>query len=187
MAADSKKLDSVIATLSAQANLDGRGSEILAAAITLRDSTGRDRLQSLRNMCRVWCVQRQEKVSGKWKNRSVATLHGLLTCSVCTAAARWHPEVPRQTERLSVSSHASSGSSGAGPEHRGVTEHVSPGCSSTGRQQSGKKERGDPEHVVPDLREQLERGGAAEHLLLPSQSVHLLCLHGRRAMASRGA
>ena len=163
MAADSMTLDAVIATLSAQANLDGRGSEILAAAITLRDSTGRDRKQSLRAMCRVWCVQRQERVSGKWKDRSVATLHGLLTCSVCMAAARWHPEAPRQTEQLSVSSHASSGSSGAGPEHRGVTEHVSPGCSATGPQQSGQKQRGDPEHVVSDLREQLEKSGAAEH------------------------
>ena len=33
-------LDAAISTLSAQANLDGRGSEILAAAITLRDSQG---------------------------------------------------------------------------------------------------------------------------------------------------
>ena len=57
------------------------------------------------------------------------------------AAARWHPEAPRQTEQLSVSSHASSGSSGAGPEHRGVTEHVSPGCSATGPQQSGQIHR----------------------------------------------
>ena len=40
-------LDAVIATLSAQANLDGRGSEILAAAITLRDSTERDRKQCM--------------------------------------------------------------------------------------------------------------------------------------------
>jgi hypothetical protein len=79
------------------------------------------------------------------------------------AAARWHPEAPRQTEQLSVSSHASSGSSGAGPEHRGVTEHVSPGCSATGPQQSGQNQRGDPEHAVSDLREQFEKSGAAEH------------------------
>ena len=124
MAADSMTLDAAIATLSAQANLDGRGSEILAAAITLRDACaefglwGRGCKHSLRAMCRVWFVQRKERVSGKWKDRSVATLHGLLTCSVCTAAARWHPEAPRQTE------------------HRGVTEHVSPGCSATGPQQS---------------------------------------------------
>ena len=132
MASDSMTLDAVLATLSAQANLDGRGPEILAAAITLRDSPGH---QTLRAMCRVWCVQRQERVSGKWKDRSVATLHGLLTCSVCMAAARWHPEAPRQTEQMS------SGSSMSGPEHRGVTEHVSPGCSATGPQQSGQIHR----------------------------------------------
>ena len=79
------------------------------------------------------------------------------------AAARWHPEAPKQTEQLGVSGHASSVSSRAGPEHRGVTEHVSPGCSATGPQQSGQKQRGDPEHVVSDLREQLEKSGAAEH------------------------
>ena len=124
--------------MSAQANLDGRGSEILAAAITLRDIPGH---QTLRAMCRVWCVQRPERVPGKWKDRSVATLHGLLTCSVCMAAARWHPEAPRQTEQLGVSGYASSGSSRAGPEHRGVTEHVSPGCSATGPQQSGQIHR----------------------------------------------
>ncbi len=163
MAADSMTLDAVIATLSAQANLDGRGSEILAAAITLRDLTASSCKHSLRAMCTVWFVQRKERVSGKWKDRSVATLHGLLTCSVCTAAARWHPEAPRRTEQLSVSSHASSGSSGAGPEHRGVTEHVSLGCSATGPQQSGQNQRGDPEHAVSDLREQFEKSGAAEH------------------------
>jgi hypothetical protein len=163
MAADSMTLDAVIATLSAQANLDGRGSEILAAAITLRDSTGRDRKQSLRAMCGVWCVQRQERISGKWKDRGVATLHGLLTCSVCMAAARWHPEAPKQTEQPGVSGHASSVSNRAGPEHRGVTEHASPGCSATGLQQSGQKQRSNPEHVVSDMREQLEKSGAAEH------------------------
>ena len=50
MAADSMTLDAVIAILSAQANLDGRGSEILAAAITLRDLTARGCKHSLRDM-----------------------------------------------------------------------------------------------------------------------------------------
>ena len=51
------------------------------------------------------------------------------------AAARWHPEAPRQTEQTS------SGSSMSGPEHRGVTEHVSPGCSAASPQQSGEIHR----------------------------------------------
>ena len=52
----------MIATLSAQANLDVRGSEILAAAITLRDSTGRDRKQS-RVTCAECCVCSAKKES----------------------------------------------------------------------------------------------------------------------------
>ena len=82
-------LDQVISTLSAQANLDGRGSEILAAAITLRDSKGRSLKEALFAMCTPWGVQRREKISGKWKNRSVATLQELLTNAVCLAAAQY--------------------------------------------------------------------------------------------------
>ena len=80
------RLDTAISKLSAQTNLDGRGSEILAAAITLRDSTGRDRKQALRAMCTAWGVQRQEKISCKWKDRNVTTLQELLTNAVCWTA-----------------------------------------------------------------------------------------------------
>ena len=47
---DEMSLDDVIAKLMAPGNEDTRGQEILAAAITLRDSRGRDRLAALRNM-----------------------------------------------------------------------------------------------------------------------------------------
>ena len=118
-------LDAVISALSAQANLDGRGSEILAAAITLRDSTGRDRKQALRAMCTAWGVQRQEKDSGKWKDRSVAALHGLLTNAVCSAATQLLAASPENT----------------GPEQRGAAEHEPSVFSSTGA----------AEHVAPDV------------------------------------
>ena len=95
-------LDAVISTLFAQANLDGRGSEILAAAITLRDSTGRDRKRALRAMCAAWGVQRQESVSGKWKDRSVATLHKLLTNAVCSAAIHCLPNLRKTQVRNSA-------------------------------------------------------------------------------------
>ena len=118
-------LDQVISTLSAQANLDGRGSEILAAAITLRDSTGRDRKQAWRAMCTAWGVQRQESVSGKWKDRSVATLQELLTNAVCLAAAQYLAASPENT----------------GPEQRGAAEHEPSVSSGTGA----------AEHVAPDV------------------------------------
>ena len=81
-------LASAISMLSVQSNLDDRGSEILAAAISLQESTGRPRLGALRATCTSWGVQRQEKVSGKWKDRNVATLQELLTNAVCLAAAQ---------------------------------------------------------------------------------------------------
>ena len=41
--------------------------EILAAAIALRGSGGRERLSALRNIAGAWGVARQGKVDGKWK------------------------------------------------------------------------------------------------------------------------
>ena len=41
---------------------DTRGEEILAAAITLRDSSGRDRKDALRKMANAWGVTVNEKV-----------------------------------------------------------------------------------------------------------------------------
>ena len=100
-------LASTISMLSTQSNLDDRGSEILAAAISLQESTGRNRLGALRAMCTSWGVQRREKVSGKWKDRSVATLQELLTNAVCLAAAQYSAASPTN----------------AGPEQRGAAEH----------------------------------------------------------------
>ena len=85
-------LDAVISTSSAQANLDGRGSKVLAGAVTLRDSTGRDRLPVMRQMCTVWDVSRRENIYGQWKDHTLATLQELLTNAVCLAATRWQAE-----------------------------------------------------------------------------------------------
>ena len=109
-------LDAVISTLSVQANLDDRGSEILAAATALQDSTGRDRLGALRAMCTSWGVQRREKTSGTWKDRNVATLQELLTNAVCLASEQYLAASPENT----------------GPEQRGAAEHASPVSSGTG-------------------------------------------------------
>ena len=53
-------LDDVIAKLKAPGNEDTRGQEILAAAITLRDSSGRDRKTALRKMANAWGDRKRE-------------------------------------------------------------------------------------------------------------------------------
>ena len=91
-------LDDAIKKLSAHSDLDGRGTDILAAATTLRDSMGRDRANALRSMCNAWGVDRREKISGKWKNRSLRVLEPLLKDSVCLTAALWQPNSHGQPE-----------------------------------------------------------------------------------------
>ena len=56
LAKDKTPLDDVIAKLKAAGHDDPRGAEILAAAITLRDSSGRDRQAALRSMANTWGV-----------------------------------------------------------------------------------------------------------------------------------
>ena len=94
--------EDAITKLSAHSDLDGRGTDILAAATTLRDSMGRDRHDALRSMCSAWGVDRREKISGKWKNRRLPVLEALLKDSVCLAAARWQPNSHGQPEQLDV-------------------------------------------------------------------------------------
>ena len=63
-AVDRISLDAAIATLSNHGAADELGGEILAAAIALRDSSGRDRLSALRSLAGIRNVARQEK--GWW-------------------------------------------------------------------------------------------------------------------------
>ena len=67
----------------------------------------------------------QEKISGKWKNRNVATLQELLTNTVSLAAAQYLAASPENTA----------------PKQRGAAEHASPGSSGTGA----------AEHMAPDV------------------------------------
>ena len=67
-------LDAAIAKLSAHSDMDKRGQDVLAAAITLRDSSGRDRVNALRQMTSTWDVQRQVKIEGKWRDRPLPTI-----------------------------------------------------------------------------------------------------------------
>ena len=97
-----EELDDAIKKLSAHSDLDGRGTDILAAATTLRDSMGRDRANALRSMCNAWGVERREKISGKWKNRRLPVLEAELNDSVCLAAAQWQPNSHGQPEQLDV-------------------------------------------------------------------------------------
>ena len=61
-AGDQISLDDVIAKLKAAGNEDIRAEEILAAAISLRDSSGRDRRVALRKMANAWGVTVNEKI-----------------------------------------------------------------------------------------------------------------------------
>ena len=50
---------------------DELASKILAAAITLRDSKGRDRKAALREMAVPWKLDRRVKMDGVWKDRAL--------------------------------------------------------------------------------------------------------------------
>ena len=60
--------------MKAAGNEDTRGEEMLAAATTLRDSSGRDRKAALRRMANAWGVTLNEKVGGKYKPRPNSAL-----------------------------------------------------------------------------------------------------------------
>ena len=79
-------LDDVIAKLMAPGNEDRRGQEILAATITLRDASGRDRKAVLRNMATAWEVTEKMKIEGKYKHRPISVLATDIQPSVCRAA-----------------------------------------------------------------------------------------------------
>jgi len=99
-AVDRISLDAAIAKLSNHGEADELGAEILAAAIALRDSSGRDRLSALRSIAGIWNVARQEKVGGKWKNRSLTALAKDIEVAVCDAALRWeHHRVAEHTDQ----------------------------------------------------------------------------------------
>ena len=145
-------LADAITKLSAYSDLDDLGMDILAAATTLRDSTGRDRVNALRSMCRAWGVGRRQKIAGQWKDRGLPVLESLLYESVCLAAARWQRNLHGQTEQRGVSEHAASKTAkhdaprdGEEVEDRGVARHTSADSSSVdpldGRSGAGKADQ----------------------------------------------
>ena len=66
-----------------------RAEEILAAAITLRDSSGRDRKDAVQGMATTWDVARCEQFNDTLTNRSVAALRKDIETAVCDAALKW--------------------------------------------------------------------------------------------------
>ena len=79
--------DEIIAKFEATADEDVRAREILAAATTLRDSTGRDRKNALRKMANAWGVKLNDKVGDKYKPRPKPTLEKDIQASVCQVAS----------------------------------------------------------------------------------------------------
>ena len=83
-------LDDVIAKLKAASNEDTRAEEILAAATTLRDSSGRDRKFALRKIASAWgVISNEKKIEGKYKPRPNSALAEDIQASVCKAALDW--------------------------------------------------------------------------------------------------
>ena len=126
-------LDAAIAKLSAHSHIDKEGQDVLAAAITLRDASGRDRSMVLRLMCSTWDVDRREKIEGKWRERPLRTIVSELETAICLAAATWQPPLVGEGGRAGgehddVAEHAPATSSTIAPEHddgseqRGVAE-----------------------------------------------------------------
>ena len=65
------------------------GEEILAAAITLRDSSGRDRNQALKTMATTWHIARYENIHDKSRGRNVSALVRDIEAAVRDAALKW--------------------------------------------------------------------------------------------------
>ena len=85
-AGDTISLDDVIAKLHATGDEDTRAQDILAAAITLRDTKGRDRKAALRQMANAWGVTVNENIEVKYRPRSNSALAGNIQASVRKAA-----------------------------------------------------------------------------------------------------
>ena len=90
--ASPSSLNEVINKLKATVNIDARGETILAAAITLRDSTWRNRRAALRQMASAWKVTLNQKVDGKYKPRPNAALAGDIEAALCKAALDWESQ-----------------------------------------------------------------------------------------------
>ena len=73
---------------------DEQASNILTAAITLRDAVGLPRKIALRQMVAHWRVPRPAKIDGKWKDRSLDAIADDLEAAVCAAAAAHECEEP---------------------------------------------------------------------------------------------
>ena len=109
-------LDGVIRLLQDTTESDKRAEEILATAITLRDSTGRDRKQSIRSMATSWGVARYENR----KDRSVSDLAKDMEAAVCNAASTWraHLQARGDAEHVVTPPGEGSCSAGARPSSR---------------------------------------------------------------------
>ena len=92
-------LDVAIAKLQHHEETDECASDILAAAITLRDSTGRDRKESLHRMTGTkWGVARSIQIDGSWRNRPLQHIAQDLAVTVCNAAVRWEHQCAAKDE-----------------------------------------------------------------------------------------
>jgi hypothetical protein len=79
-------LEQAIARVTRLAEENERAKEILAAAVTLRDSIGRDRQRAIKAMAKIWGVSRYAKNELGWKDRPLADIARDVEAGVCQAA-----------------------------------------------------------------------------------------------------
>ena len=89
-------LDDVIAKVRGGGG-DARGEEIVAAAIQLKESCGRERKGVLRKMANPWGVRATENVGDKNKWRSNKALAEDIHDAVCKAALDWEAAKKERT------------------------------------------------------------------------------------------
>ena len=138
--------------MKAAANEDTCSGEILAAAITLRNSSGRDRKDALRKMANAWGVTVNEKVQGKYKRRPNSALAEDIQASVCKAALDWESQAePSQSSDRRAPSIVDAESVRKKARTTGAAEH--------GAAESSASRRGGGEHGEADAP---DRGGGTQ-------------------------
>ena len=198
-AGDERSLDDVVATVKAAANDDACCDEILAAAITLRDSSGRDRKDALRKMANAWGVTVNEKVQGKYKRRPNSALAEDIQASVCKAALDWESQAePSQSSDTRAPSIADAESVLKKARTTGAAEHgaATTGAAEHGAAESSASRRGGGEHGEADAP---DRGGGTQlhgahpkrqrtlrQMFVSSGSGHVEGVHGQAGASEHG-
>ena len=141
-----EELERIVAALQAESDLDERGKEIRAGAVTLLGTPSSVQRDVLKSMCKPWGVLRRE--SGK--ERRAADVRRDLQQTVVDAWRQWQEMTGRGPQKHGVgasSSSSSGGPTGGGAEDVGQAVGFSTSCagaSAGGPDARGTDQRDDP-------------------------------------------